>query len=94
MPHADESVGIWIRQRPDQYGIDDTKDGGGRSDTECQRQDRGKREARALADHPERDAEVVRQSLDPADVVRLVRVLTNAQCIAELTLCGEASIVE
>src|SRR4030095_7821699 len=83
-----------MRQGSKNTRIDEAEDGGGRSDSKRQSQDRGKREAGTLADHPDRHAEVVRQSLEPSDVVHFVRVLTNAQCIAELFLCGQASTVE
>ena len=52
-PNHDELIGIRKRQRPEQHGIDDTKDGAVRSDAEGKREDGDDGEAGCLEQHPE-----------------------------------------
>jgi hypothetical protein len=94
MPHADKPVWRGIGQRPDQDCVDDAEDSRSRADPERQRQDRGEREAWARANHPQRHAKIVSEPFEPADVVHLVRLLTNAQRTAELLSCRQPCLVK
>jgi hypothetical protein len=84
VPDANQAIRIGVGQRPNQDGVDDAEDGRGGTDTERQRDDGGKRKTGITPDHPQRQPQVLRQRLDPANAARVVGVFAKTQCVPEL----------
>src|SRR5438876_7613745 len=61
-PEPDNPFRLFVRQRPQQHTVNHTKNGGGRTDSESQREYRNGCEAWALAQLPQRIANVLENS--------------------------------
>ena len=72
---ADQLPRLLVRQRRQQYRLDDAEHGGRAANAQAERGDDHAGEAGAAAELPERVAQILSALLDPADAVHLVDVL-------------------
>ena len=74
-----EALGIGIRQRSQQHGVDDRGDGTGRADADSERQDRSDGEGTLPEEGANRDAEIGSQ----ARQARIARLARCGVCLAQ-----------
>jgi hypothetical protein len=63
----DQSLGVGVRQRLEQHRVQHGKDGAGRAGPDREGQDRGKREARRLAQRPHGKPQVLKHAAGPRE---------------------------
>ncbi len=64
---ADESIGLGIRQRLQQHGVDNAQDGGGGADAERERQHGSEGESRRASQPADRVGHIAAQVLEPGE---------------------------
>ena len=67
VPHRHEPIGAGVRQRAEEYGVDEAEDGGVGGDADRQCQQRRARERGAAAQRADAVADVAREIVDPRD---------------------------
>ena len=89
----DKPLGLTDRQRPDQHLIEQREDAGIRTDAECERNERRRREALAARQRSHAVLGVTPEIFDPADTSRIEDLLLNQADVPELAQGGRARIL-
>jgi hypothetical protein len=84
MPDPDEVVGVRIRQRPDQHGVNDAEDCGGRADAECEREYDGESKPGVVAQ--------LAQAVPEVSAERVDHVLHSPSRAYTFTPCSRISV--
>ena len=71
----DQPVGPWIRQRPEEDGIDEGEDRGVCADAEGERQDRDRAETRALPQGAQREPDILANAVEKREAARVPALL-------------------
>src|SRR5438309_536503 len=90
LPHADQPLGLRIRQRTEKNGVHHAENGGVGADAESEREYGDGGEARAALQHAEHIAEIAGALVEPANDVHGASVFLEERRIAEALLCIEA----
>ena len=80
---ADQSSGLFVRQRREQHRLNDAEHGGRATNAQAERGHHHTGKASAVAELPERVAEILNALLDPSDAVHVVDVLTHEGGVAQ-----------
>ncbi len=89
----DDARGIAIRQRPQQHRIHDAKDRRRRANSERQRQHCSNREAGLLAQHPERESQVLPHRFHKGHAVHMKYLLADLRRIPQFSVCRIARFI-
>jgi hypothetical protein len=92
VPYADQGLRMRIREGPDQYAIDHSKDGGVCADSQSERQQSRSAECRLVPQPAQRVAKITAQRIQPTDSVHLVDLLSPRDQIAGLFQRRRASL--
>src|SRR4029079_18819504 len=79
----DQTVAVWIRQRPQQHLVDHREDGRIATNPEAERENRRLRETRAAPQRPAHVTDIARQVLEGRRATLVVTSLLHAQHAAE-----------
>src|SRR5213078_3055346 len=90
LPHADQPLGLRIRQRTQKNGVHHAENGGVGTDAESEREYGDGGEARAALQHAERIAEITGALVEPANDVHGASVFLEERSTAEALLCIDA----